>query len=71
MVVNQLRKWRLSLGYSQLELSVVAEISPVMIVSIERYGYLPGPDVRARIAAALNVSETTLWPDVIGISDGK
>ena len=71
MIVNQLRKWRLKLSYSQLKLSVAAGVSPAMLVAIERYGYLPGPDVRVKLANALGISEAMLWPDVVGVSDGK
>ena len=70
MVVNQLRKWRLKLSYSQLKLSVAAGVSPAMVVAIERYGYLPGPDVRGRIATALGISEAVIWPS-LEVSDGK
>ena len=34
-----------------------------------RYGYLASEDVRGRIAAALGESETTLWPDVGGVTN--
>jgi len=70
MVANQLRQLRLRLSYSQLELSVAAEVSPAMVVAIERYGYTPGPDVRAKIAKALGVSESTLWPG-LEVTDDK
>jgi len=61
MTVNQLRK---ELHLSQLELSIQSQVSPAMIVAIERYGYKPGPAVRSKIAAALGVKESLLWPDV-------
>ena len=72
MRVNQLREYRTKLGIRQQELAVRAGVSPALLVAVERYGHLPGADVRARIAAAMGVSETTLWPGVAEVaSDGK
>jgi len=64
VIANGLRKWRHKLSYSQQELAAVAGVSPAMIVTIERYGYLPGPDVRAKLTLALGISEATLWPSL-------
>ena len=63
MEFNQFKKSRIARGYSQLKLSVVAGISPAMIVAIEKYGYIPGPWVKAKLVKALGVSEATLWPN--------
>lgn len=71
MISNELRAWRHKLGFTQQKLTQAAGVSIATIVLIERYGHLPGEDVRARIASALGVGETTLWPDVEGVSDGK
>ncbi len=71
MSTNELRTWRHKLGFTQQELTQVAGVSIATIVLIERYGHIPGEDVRARITAALGVRETTLWPNVEGVSDGK
>jgi len=65
MLANQLRLWRLSLGFKQQELAAQAGVSPAQIVAIERYYHLPGPEVRAKLAAALGVSELQLWPGLI------
>jgi len=67
---NYLRKWRLELGFSMQELAVKAHVSPATVNTIERYGHLPGEDVRARIAAAMGVSESVIWPS-LGVTDGK
>ena len=64
MEMNKLRNRRIALGYSQLKLSVVAGISPAMIVAIEKYGYMPGPSVRAKLIKVLGVSEAILWPSL-------
>ena len=55
--------WRIKLGFRQQELAVQAGISPALIVAIERYGHLPGTDVRAKLAKALGVRESLLWPE--------
>jgi transcriptional regulator with XRE-family HTH domain len=71
MIANKLRAWRQKLGFTQQELTQAAGVSIATIVLIERYGHLPGEDVRARITAALGVSETTLWPTLEVVTDGK
>jgi len=48
---------------SQQELAVRAKMSIGTIVMIERYGYLPGPRVRGRIAEAMGLTLPQLWPD--------
>lgn len=53
---------RNALGYSQQKLSIIAGMSPATIVAIERYGYIPGPWVRRKLARAFRVSETEIWP---------
>jgi hypothetical protein len=39
--------------------------------AMERWGHLPGPAVRERIAAALGVSAATIWPPGDGLDDGR
>ncbi len=71
MISNELRAWRHKLGFTQQKLTQAAGVSIATIVLIERYGHLPGENVRGRIAVALNVSETTLWPTLEVVNDGK
>jgi len=71
MIQNKLRVWRHKLGFTQQKLTQTAGVSIATIVLIERYGHLPGENVRGRIAAALDVSETTLWPTLEVVNDGK
>lgn len=59
---NRLRELRLGRGMVLQELAVKAGTSPSMLVAIEKYGHLPGPDLRERIAAALGVAEGAIWP---------
>ena len=68
MEFNQLRNSRVACGYSQLQLSVVAQVSPAMIVAVEKYGYMPGPWVRSKLAKALGVSAEKLWPSLADTS---
>ena len=71
MIQNKLRTWRQKLGFTQQELVQAAGVSIATIVLIERYGHLPGEDVRARIADALGVPESVIWPSIEVVSDGK
>lgn len=64
MTFNQVRRCRKVLDFKQQELAVQAHISPALLVAVERYGYLPSPEVRAKLAKALNTSESVLWPDI-------
>lgn len=64
MMNNQLREVRVAAGYSQLKLSIPAHVSPVMIISIEKYDYLLGAVVRAKLAMALKATELTIWPEI-------
>jgi transcriptional regulator with XRE-family HTH domain len=62
MTQNYLRKWRLTLKFSMQELAVKAYVSPATINTIEHYGHYPRVDTRSRIAAALGLPETLIWP---------
>jgi len=70
MIQNRLRAWRHKLSFTQQELTQAAGVSIATVVLIEKYNHLPGEDVRARIAAALGVSEGAIWPTQEG-SDAK
>lgn len=50
-------------GLAQQNLAVRAHTSTAVIVAIERYGHIPGPDLRRRLSAALGIAETELWPE--------
>ena len=64
MTNNQCMAIRNKRGYSQQKLSIIARISPATLVAIERYGYVPGPWVRRKLARALRVSESRIWPEL-------
>lgn len=61
---NRLKQWRHTFKMSQLALSVESKVGPSMVVAIERYGYFPGPKVRAKLTKALGITEAALWPDL-------
>jgi ribosome-binding protein aMBF1 (putative translation factor) len=46
-----------------LELAARVRCSPSLIHSIERYDHQPREQTKARIAAALGVSVSDIWPD--------
>jgi len=58
--VKDLRQQR---GWSQWALATRAGTSPTMLCAIEKHGHVPGPDLQRRIAQALEVSVTDLWPE--------
>jgi DNA-binding XRE family transcriptional regulator len=59
--MNKVREHRHEQGMAMAELAVKAKVSPTTLVMIERYGYIPGPEMRRRIAAALGVAEPDIW----------
>jgi transcriptional regulator with XRE-family HTH domain len=64
MKANRLRELRLARGVTQLWLAVAAGTTPAHIAVIERYFHYPRPDLRRRIARALGVDESEIWPEV-------
>ena len=66
---NYLRKWRLKLKFSMQELAVKAHVSPATINTIEHYEHYPRADTRSRIAAALGVPESVVWPSLANDDD--
>ena len=68
---NGFRRLRKQQGFSIMELSSSTGVSTATIVGIERYNRYPGPSVRQRLSKALGISEAAIWPDVVGVSDGK
>ncbi len=54
---------RKGMGLSQRELAVLAGCSLGTIATTERGRFLPGPELRARIAGVLGAGEEVLFPD--------
>ncbi len=63
--MNCVKEARLSLNLAQQGLAVKARVAPGLLVMIERYGYCPSPEVRARISQVLGINERELWPELI------
>ena len=61
---NYLKKWREHRDLSQWGLAVRAKVSTGMLSAIEKWDYVPGPAVRARIAAALGIDVKEVWPSL-------
>jgi len=59
-----LHSLRRAKGLTLQGLAAASNSSPATLVFIERYGQRPGADLRQRIAHALNVDESELWPEV-------
>ena len=60
---NRLRELRQRAGISQQQLAVKARMNPSTLTMIERYGYIPGAEVRLKIAKALKTTESELFPE--------
>lgn len=59
-MTSRLRSLRLARGLTLQGLASVIRSSPSTLVFVERYGHVPGPDLRQRIADALHVDEAEL-----------
>lgn len=64
VATNNLRLIRTKKGLSQLALAATTRISPSVISNIENGKVYPYPGWRERLAQALDVSETDLFPGV-------
>jgi transcriptional regulator with XRE-family HTH domain len=62
-MVSRLREIRKAKGMSMLELAVKARVSTATLSMVERFAYLPGQDIMARISAALGVPVGYIWPE--------
>ncbi|MHB0875160.1 MAG: helix-turn-helix domain-containing protein [Anaerolineae bacterium] len=59
---NAIRQLRRERGLSQGALAAAAGTTVAYLGFIERHGHLPGSDLRGRIAGALGVTESEVWP---------
>jgi transcriptional regulator with XRE-family HTH domain len=62
MTMHPLRRLRLARGLPQAGLAVQAGCSPTTVLIVERWGHVPSPPVRQRLAAALGVDVREIWP---------
>ncbi len=63
MARNNLRAIRRSSALALWGLAARTGVSATTLSAIERWGYLPGPDVRRRLAEALQVDAQDIWPE--------
>lgn len=64
MAPNHLRTIRRTTGLALWGLAARAGVSATTLSAVERWGYLPGPDVRSRVAEALGVDVPAIWPEL-------
>ena len=62
MGTNNLRELRRHRGLALWGLAARAGVSATTLSAVERWGYLPSPAVRRRVAAALGVDVLAIWP---------
>ena len=62
MGANQLRELRRERGLALWGLAARSGVSATTLSAVERWGYLPSPGVRRRIASALGVDVLAIWP---------
>jgi DNA-binding XRE family transcriptional regulator len=62
-VINHLKVIRMAQKLSVWGLAARAKTSATTVSAIERWGYRPGKDLSRRIAEALHVKVTDIWPD--------
>ena len=60
--MNNLRAIRKAQRLALWGLAARTGVSATTLSAIERWDYMPGPDVRHRIAVALGVSVADVWP---------
>jgi transcriptional regulator with XRE-family HTH domain len=65
LVRNRIRQLRAERNMTQAGLAVAARTTLAYVGFIERDGHMPGPDLRRRIARALDADEREVWPDCV------
>jgi DNA-binding XRE family transcriptional regulator len=60
---NRLKQFRQQQGLALYGLAAIARVSPTTLSAIERWDYRPRLEVRQRIAKALGVALSDIWPD--------
>jgi transcriptional regulator with XRE-family HTH domain len=59
---NNLRAIREDKGLSQAALNVVSGVGEPTMTKIELYDWVPGYDIRTKLARALDVTVPEIWP---------
>ena len=60
--MNRLRELRCQRGLAMWAVAAQSRVNPSLLSGIERYDYQPSAPVRERIAVALGVAVTDIWP---------
>ncbi len=63
--MNKLKEIRRARKMPQQALAVLAGVSPSLLVMIERWSYHPSEPTCRRLAAALDVLPSDIWPELI------
>ena len=61
-MTNPLRVLRKKKKLTLMALAAKTGSTPSWLTFVERYGHIPGPELRQRIADALGGTVTDLWP---------
>lgn len=59
---NHLKEQRIEVGCKMRELAIKAGVSASMLSDIERYNYQPREVTKEKIAEALGVEVSRIWP---------
>ena len=62
---NRIKELRQGLDLSQAGLAAVVQCTTPYVIFMEKHGYVPQAALRRRVAAALGVTETDVWPDLV------
>jgi DNA-binding XRE family transcriptional regulator len=61
--MNNLRAVRAERGVAQAGLAALSGVSPAVICNTEKWGYTPKPSTKQKLADALGVPITAIWPN--------
>lgn len=64
MSENRLREIRKGKGLAGMGVAARAGVSHATVIAIEKHSYLPVEITRRKIADALGVSESDIWPEL-------
>lgn len=65
-MTNRLEALRREKGMAQRGLTALSGVSAGTISAVEKWGYRPAPDTQRRIAEALGVAVSDIWPEAAG-----
>lgn len=62
-MISNLRTIRLQKGLTISEVAVRSKTSQGTVVFVEKYGHTPKAETKVRLAQALDVPVSAIWPD--------